>query len=27
MAAGKKAFILYTDQRGLFEKLPDEKVG
>ncbi|MEL7271547.1 MAG: DUF6291 domain-containing protein [Bacteroidota bacterium] len=27
MAEGKKSFVLYTDQRGLFEKLSDEKAG
>jgi len=27
MATGKKAFILYADQQGIFEKLPNEKAG
>ena len=27
MAQGKKSFLLYCDQRGLFDKLPDEYAG
>jgi len=27
MADGKKSFLLYADQRGIFEKLPDEEAG
>jgi hypothetical protein len=27
MAEGKKSFILYCDQRGIFDKLPDEYAG
>jgi len=27
MARGKKSFLLYCDQRGLFDKLPDEYAG
>ena len=27
MAEGKKGFVLYVDQRGIFDKLPDEKAG
>ena len=27
MAEGKKSFVLYTDQFGIFEKLSDEQAG
>ena len=27
MAEGKKSFVLYSDQRGIFEKLPNEEAG
>jgi len=27
MATGKKAFMLYADQKGIFDKLPNEKAG
>jgi len=27
MATGKKAFMLYADQKGVFDKLPNEKAG